>query len=85
MGNTHLFGDTPGTTPEVEHSTARLTVQFLYLRPRQTSTVEGSATITFGNPMIRTVGHGLALAFLAGPWSHKGLAERGCHVLGTKP
>jgi hypothetical protein len=85
MGITHLSGDTPGTTIEVEHSTARLPVQFLYVPPRETSTVEGSATIACGFPMIGTVSHGLALAFLAGPWSREGLTTRGSEALGTKP
>jgi RNA-directed DNA polymerase len=85
MGYTHLSGDTPGTTREVEYSTARLPVQFLYIPPRETSTVEGSATIASGRPMIRNLSHGLALAFLAGPWSREGMIERGVQALGMKP
>jgi hypothetical protein len=46
MGIPHLFGVTPRTTPEVEHFTARRPVRYLYVPPRETSTVEGSATIT---------------------------------------
>ena len=85
MGSSHLSGDTPGTTPEVEHFTARLPVQFLYVPPRETSTVEGSATIACGFSMISTVSHGLALAFLAGSWSRDGLIARGGEALGTNP
>ena len=85
MGLARLSGVTPGTTIEVEHSTARLPVQFLYVPPRKTSTVEGSATIACGFPMIRTISNGLALAFLAGPWSREALVERGREALGTKP
>jgi hypothetical protein len=35
--------------------------------------------------MIHTVSHGLALAFLAGPWASGALLERGQEVLGDKP